>query len=823
MKISFICLLLTSLFMATQTTFAQDNQTGKVSGSVINNEGKATAYATVTLRQATDSSLVKGAITDDHGEYKFAHIPYGRYFVTVTVLGMTTVNSEPFDLQDGHVIEKLPQITLYPNSKLLKGVQVSATKPFIQHKPGQTVVNVENSPVSAGNSVMEILEKSPGVLVDQDGNISLNGKAGVNVMINGRPTHLSAKQLASVLKGMPAASVSRIELMRQPPAKYSAEGTAGLINIVLKKQVALGLNGSLSAGVGFGQYLKYNAGGSINYKNKAFSLYANYNFDHRKNKIEMDITRDFFKPDSKIVQTTLQQASIMKVDGNNHTAQVGMDFYLNPKQTIGFVANGSFNKGDFNSFSPVYFIDPSENTDSVSTSKNNIGYDWNNEGINLHYNWDIDKKGNSLTANLDYNRFYESMPQYIHTTVTDGEGNALHDPKSRRGEQPNTVKIYAAKIDYTHPFKHNAKLEAGLKYSYVKTDNNSVFEIRKEDNWVNDPHNTNHFIYKENVNAAYVSLSKTFKKGWSAKAGVRGEQTITHANQLTTDSLNENNYFELFPNVSLTKVLDPNNMLSLSYSRRTDRPSYQSLNPFVYYVDEYTYRVGNPYLKPQFVNAVELSYTFHKKYSATFSYSHTSDIIAQVVRQVDSTRATIQTQDNLSKLDNLTLTLGLPVAITKWWRTYNSIRVFYNLYNGIYNGYTLNKGITSFMINTHQSFILPHQWKAELSGMYRSKSIMGPVIINPFGMVSAGIEKSLWKDKASIKLNVQDIFQSMNIKGNIDFGNLRASTRLRLHHRAANLTFTWNFGNQKVKVKKYQETGIQAEKSRIQKGNEQKP
>lgn len=823
MKTAFLFLLFAALFLTTGYVSAQENQTSRITGQVKNNEDHPAAYATVTLRKATDSSLVKGAITDEKGKYDFQNVSYGRYFVSVSVIGMSKAYSKPFSLNADHANASLPLITIHPNSQLLEGVQVSATKPFIQHKPGQTVVNVENSPVSAGNSVMEVLEKSPGVIVDQNDNISLNGKSGVNVMINGRPTHLSSKQLASVLKGMPAASVSRIELMRQPPAKYSAEGTAGLINIVLKKQVALGLNGSLSAGVGYGQYLKYNAGGSINYKNKHYSLYANYNFDHRKSKFEMDITRDFFEPGSKIVQTTLQQASIMKVDGNNHTAQVGMDFYINPKQTIGFVANGSFNNGNFNSYSPVHFIDPSGNTDSISTSKNNIGYDWNNEGINLHYNWDLDDKGSSLTANVDYNRFYQSMPQSITTNVTDGPGNTLHDPKSRRGEQPNTVNIYAAKIDYTHPLKNNAKLEAGLKYSYVKTDNNSLFEILNKGEWVNDPHNTNHFVYKENVNAAYISLSKKFKKGWSAKAGVRGEQTTTHANQLTTDSLNENNYFELFPNVSLTKALNPNNMLSLSYSRRIDRPSYQSLNPFVYYIDEYTYRVGNPYLKPQFVNAFELSYIFHKRYAATFGYSHTSDIITQVINQIDSTHATFQTQDNLSKLDNLTLTLGIPVKITKWWRTYNSIRVFYNLYNGIYNGYPLDKGITSFMINTHQSFILPHNWKAELSGMYRSKSIMGPMIIKPFGMVSAGIEKSLWNDKASIKLNVQDIFQSMNIKGKIDFGNLRASTHIITHRRAANLTFTWNFGNKKVKVKKYKDTGIQTEKSRIQKGSGQKP
>lgn len=809
-------ILINSLLITTVAT-AQDNPTGEISGNVSATDHQSGAYATVTLLKTKDSALVKGAITDDKGDYRFQLIPSGEYLIAVSAVGMIKTFSQPFSISATQQHVRLPQIILKPNQQTLEGVRVTAAKPFIQHKPGQTVVNVENSPVSAGNSVMEVLEKSPGILVDQDGNISLNGKNGVNVMINGQPTHLSASQLASMLKGMPAASVSQIELMTQPPAKYSAEGTAGLINIVLKKNTATGLNGSLTAGAGYGQYLKYNGGASLNYRNDRLSLYGNYNYDHRKNKFEMDITRQFMS-NPKTIQTTLQQASIMKIDGDNHTAQLGLDYNINKNQIIGFVANGSFNQGNFNSHSPVYFKNASGNTDSISTSDNHTGYNWNNAGANLHYTWNMGDKGRSLTANLDYNRFYQSMPQSIITEVTDGEGQSLHDPKQRKGKQPNNIDIYAAKLDYTHPLKKNAKLEAGIKSSYVHTDNNSIFEIMDHDQWINDPGNTNHFIYKENVNAAYINISKTFKKGWSSQIGLRGEQTRTRTEQVTTDSLNKNDYFELFPNVSLSKALNANNILSLSYSRRIDRPDYQSLNPFIYYVDEYTYRVGNPYLKPQFVNQIALSYVLKQRYSATLSYSHTSDIMAQVIRQNDSTHTTFQTQGNISKLDNLTLNLGIPVNITKWWTTYNSIMVFYNLYNGIYNGYKLDKGYTSFMLNSQQSFILPHGWKAELSGMYRSGGIMGPAIASSMGMINAGIEKSLWNDKASVKLNVQDILQTMNMKGHIDFGNLHANTTFHTFHRAANLSFTWNFGNQKVKVHKYKNTGIQEEEQRIQKG-----
>jgi outer membrane receptor protein involved in Fe transport len=818
MKILSLLMLLFTSSLFTTGAYAQENNTGKISGHVYNNDQTPAAFATITLLRSSDSALVKSGISDSSGAYRFEKIPLGTYLIAASLTRTKKAYTKSFSLNNADEQITASDIFLASNTKVLEGVQVKAIKPFIQHKPGQTIVNIENSPVAAGNSVMEALEKSPGVFVDQDGNISMNGKGGVNVMFNGQPTHLSATQLSNMLKAMPASSVSQIELMSQPPAKYSAAGTAGLINIVLKKNPSFGFNGNITAGAGYGQFAKYNAGGSLNYKNKNFSLYSNYNFAHTKNKFEMDIDRYFYEPNTKIIQTRMDQESKMKTLNNNNTAQVGMDFYLTPKQTLGFVANGSFNDGEFNTYSPVDFKNGSGIMDSVSTSRNHIGYSWQSQGANIHYTINSEK-GSSLTANADYNNFETSMPQSLITTVTDGQGNQLHDTKQQKGTQPSNINIYAAKVDYTHPFKGQWNLSAGVKYSFVNSDNNSKFSIFKDNGWVNDEGNTNHFIYKENVNAAYASLAKTFKNGWSANAGLRGEQTITHTEQVSLDSANKNNYFNLFPNVSVTKMINPNHILSVSFARRINRPDYQSLNPFIYYIDEYTFRQGNAYLKPQFINSTELSYTFKQKYSAVLSYSRTSDIMTQVIRQVDSAHKTFQTMDNLSTLDNLTLTLGIPLVITPWWHTYNSLQGYYNIYKGIYDGYDLHKGITSYMLYSQQTFIFPHGWKGDLSAMYKSKSIMGPAILKPVAMVSAGISKSLLKDKANIKLNVQDIFQTMHFDGKINFGDIHANSVFRLMDRAANLTFTWNFGNQKVKVSQYKNTGIQQEENRLKSAN----
>lgn len=811
--------IVTFLASAPLVSLAQTAPNGKVRGQVQNVQQEALAYAAVTLRQATDSNLVKGALTDSTGNFSFAALPDGNYFIKIQQSGAPTLYSRPFQIDEAHQDIDLKTFHLQSGATNLREVSVKAAKPLIEHQAGQTTVNIDNSSLSAGNTIMEVLQKSPGVLVDQNDNISLNGKSGVMVMINDRPTHLEGTQLAQFLKNVPAASVSKIELMTQPPAKYSAEGTAGIINIVMKKALATGWNGDLTAGAGYGQFWKYNAGGNLNYRGKKLSVYANYNFSHRKNKFNMDIDRYFYVPGTETLASTMSQKSVMQVDGNNHTSQIGLDYDITPRQTIGFVFNGSFNTGNVTSYSPVNFLNAAGAIDSIATSQKDNGYNWQNESGNLHYNWDLDDKGSALTANLDYNHFYESMPQSINTVTTNAANETISDPVERKGEQPNKINIYAAKLDYSKVLKHQFKLEAGAKTSFVKTDNNSAFSILKNGQWQNDAGNTNHFVYKENVNAAYLSLDKTFQKGWSAKAGIRAEQSNIETNQMTLDSFNKQDYLDLFPNVSLTKALNPNNVLSLSYARRIDRPNYQSLNPFIFYVDEYTYRAGNPYLKPQYMDNLALNYTFKKRYSAELSYSHTSDIISEIAQQDDLSKVIYQTQGNISQLDNVTLSLSIPVSITHWWQTYNSAQIYYNHYKGLYDGFQLDKGYTSFMVNTYQSFILPKGWKAELNGMYRSAMIMGPIKVSPMGMLSAGIEKSLWDGKASVKLNVQDIFQTMKFDGTMDFANIHLINHFQMNNRAANLTFTWNFGNQKVRVQKHQNTSIQNEENRIQKGN----
>ncbi|GAA4308749.1 outer membrane beta-barrel family protein [Compostibacter hankyongensis] len=811
-------LLFLILLSLVRSLRAQEKEGSILEGKVQTSEGAA-AFVTVTLLNASDSSLVKGAVTDEAGHYRFSEVPAGQYLVCASMIGMERACSAPVRLDTGQQTVGLPLLTLRPGTHVLQGVHVKAARPYIEHKPGQTIVNVENSIVSAGNTALEVLEKSPGVTVDKDGNISLNGQSGVTVMINGRPTHLSSKQLTALLKGMSADALSQIELMTQPPSRYDAAGTGGMINLKMKKNAGTGFNGNLTVGGGLGAFPRYNAGGSLNYRNEHFSAYGNYNFNHDKDKSSLLLTRKFFSPGGKSLQAILRQMSEWEEPADNHNAQVGMDYFITPAHTLGFVLNGSASNSSFHSHSPVYFMDAAGKTDSLATSDNRTGGRWENLSANLHYTWDMDSAGQQLSFDADYAYFNMPGSQYIRTDFTGPEGDTLRSPEIRRGGQPTRVNIYSAKMDYTLPLKGNAKLEGGLKYSLAHTDNNSYFETLSGDKWQPDAGNISHFVYRENINAAYLNLSKTFKKGWSLQAGLRGEQTISRAEQLTIDSTVKRNYFQLFPNISLSRQLGKDNHVSLSYARRVDRPSYQDLNPMTFYVDKFTYQSGNPYLQPQFSHNIELSYTLKNRYIATLAYKRTDHIMTQVFRQIDSIRTTFITMGNLNSREDYTLNLNIPISITPWWSTNNNLLFIYQRFQGIYNDVPLDKGMPSFIGNTQQTFTLRHGWKAELNGMYRSTVLEGPLVVYPAWMLSFGIEKSLWDDRASLKLNVQDVFQTQNTKADMSIGNIDLYLEQRHFRRWAGLTFTWRFGNEKIKVNRHRNTGIEEEQNRIQRGN----
>lgn len=787
-----------------------------IKGKILDEKSQPIAYATVTLLKISDSSLVKGAITDEQGEYEFA-VPSGDYLLAASMIGMTKVYSQPIDLQMEKAIT-IPNIVLQPNTKELKGVQVTASKPFIEHQIDKTVVNVENSIVSSGNTALEVLEKLPGIMVDNNGNISLKGKNGVTIMIDGKPTYLSQQQVTDMLKAMNASQLSQIEIITNPSAKYDAAGTAGIINIKLKKNSNEGMNGSVAIGHTQGVHGKESGSLNLNYKKGKINLFGNYNLSSGEHGSIFRLTRKFYNDkNGEVPVTVMTQVSPRQFSWIYQGFKAGLDYNIDTKNTIGVMVNGGFSGRKSHNGGPLNFLDGSGKLDSIADAKGNTKDNWNSMTYNLNYHLTIDTAGQELAANFDYSTFGSGSDQHYSTAYLDANGNEVRPIEFRRGNLPSDIDIKSGKVDYTLPLKNKIKLEAGIKASMVTTDNNMQFENKRGDSWQNDTGATNHFIYKENINAGYINLSKEFKKGWGIQLGLRGEQTVSNADQITTDSLVKRNYFQLFPSVFVKKEINKNNSITVNYSRRIDRPDYGDLNPFRYYIDDYTYGEGNPFLQPQFTNAFELTHSYKGLITTTISYSHTSDVMSNVIRQNDETHVAYETKENLNTLDNMGISISTPIQITRWWMSNNFVNVFRNHYKGQLNGGTFNQGVTSYAVNSTNTFTLPGDIKMEVSGYYNSKSVYSVWVGAPQYSVSAGIQKDLWNKKGNLKLNINDIFNTEQYLGRLRYENID----MRLHNtwesRSIGLTFTYNFGNKNLKVNNHRNSGIEEEQNRISK------
>jgi hypothetical protein len=818
-------LIILGLLISRQAFSQQTGATLHVSGRVMDVQNKPVPYATVTLIKATDSSLVKGAITDEAGNYSFSPATSGKYRVSASVIGMVKAFSKPFDLSAAHPTVSLSGLVLRQTNNQLKEVSVTASKPFIQHEIDKTVVNVENSIVSAGNSAWEILQKSPGITVDNSNNtIRLQGKTGVVIYIDGKPSHLSQEQLANMLKNLNASSIQSIEIMTQPSSKYDAAGNAGIINIVTRKSKEAGFSGSATAGFTQGKYSRENGGLDLNYREGKLNLYGNYNYTHAKWWNDNYITRNFYDGTGKTYSTRTEQYGYHTTPANSHNFKAGADYYLDDKNTIGFMMSGNINTSKGNRNNTTWFKNPDASLQSTSLTHNTSNGDWTNYTYDLNYQGRFDSSGRELDVDAAYSRFDNTSLQHYRTDTYYPDGSPFPDtetapnPNIRKGSLPSLIEIRTAKMDYTLPLKHQTKVEFGAKYSLVTSDNN--VQYNKLDNqtqqWAFDSA-TNHFKYTENINAAYVNFNRQFKKGWGLQLGLRGEQTISKGHQFTNDSTVKRNYFQLFPSAFLSKKINKNNTLNFSYSRRIDRPDYQSLNPFRYYLDPYTYEEGNPFLQPQLTNSIKFSYSYKSLLTAAVSYSNTSDVMSQVLKQDDSAKITYQTDENLSRMQNIGLDITLSIPVTNWWMSNNFINAFYNKYQGEFLGGELNFGQAAYTFNSTNTFTLPQGFTAELSGFYNSAMQWSIFSIRPQYAVSFGIGKTFLDKKASLKLNVNDVFDTQHSFASVRYQNLDVTSLNHWDSRRVSLTFTYHFNKGNVKPVHHHQSAIEEEQNRIKK------
>jgi hypothetical protein len=751
--------------------------------------------ATVSLLRAKDAATIKLSVVNKEGLFLFENIADGKYLVSVTAVGYKKAMSKPFEVTPEQQSIAVPEMALAPASKDLTDVTVVAKRPLIENKIDRTVVNVDASITNIGTSALEVLEKSPGVTVDTDGNISLKGKENVLIMVDGRPTQLSGADLANLLRNLNSNQLDQIEILTNPPARFDAAGNAGVINIKTKKIITAGVNGSASVTYTQGRYAKTAESFNYNYREGKLNVFTNLSHNYQKRYVTLNIDRNIYNSNTGALQNVFAQENHRIMTGNSSSAKVGVDFFATKKTTFGAVVNLNVRPTSTINPTTTRISNASKSLQGVTTAMLDSEGDWKSFNTNLNFRHLLDTKGKELTADIDYVKYGSTNEQFMVNSYADAVGNKLSKSDTLRGHLPQDLQLYSARIDYLRPLKKGARFEAGIKSGVVRTDNNAAYDSIQFGRVVYDYNRSNHFVYEENINAVYTNLSTPLSKKISAQLGLRLENTKSEGKQKTTGENFDRDYTQLFPTAYFQYKANDKNNFGANFGRRVNRPGYQALNPFVRFIDRYIYQTGNPNLKPAVSNNVELSHSWKNKITTTINYTYTKDIISQVVEQRGE--ESYNMLQNVSSLSQIGLSINTNTPITKWWTSNININVFNNNFNGVVTNAPVNLSGTAFMMNGSQQFQVNKTLAAEITGMYRNGGLEGLTRVKWLAVMGAGLRQKVLKNKGTLSLSVRDIFHSQILRGSSQYGNVDFKIRQISETQTAAIGFSYNFSKGK--------------------------
>lgn len=773
-------------------------------------------YATAELLKA-DSSLVKTAVSDSLGIAEFKGLAAGKYYVRVKLIGYQPLSTASIDLVNNTTVAET--MLLKTQGTLLQDVTVTTKKPLVQFLPDKTVINVEAGITNAGATIMDVLEKSPGITVGRDGTISMKGKPSVMVLIDGKQTQLNGAELQAYLAGMNASSVDVIELIDNPGAKYDAAGNAGIINIRTKKNKQKGFNGSLNVSLGQGYLFKNNGSLNVNYRTGKVNFYANYSRRGGRDRMKMYALRKYFNTNGAD-SLLLQQPNVTITHINSHNLKAGADFFASKQTTVGVAFTANFNERAISSFSTIDWMSPAYVIDSTINTSGTRNIDFRRAGINFNGRHSFDESS-ELSVDIDFIKFNINGDQYFETQLTT-PGSTL---TATKGDIPSKLNIFTAKLDYSKRFK-KMLWEAGLKTASTNTDNLAEYSYFDGFTWQPDLSRSNHFLYDEKIHSVYSSLDAE-KGKWHWQAGLRYEFTTYKANQLGNavikDSSFQKNYGSLFPSAFVSYAADTNNTLTLRFGRRIDRPQFQNLNPFLVTINKYTFEGGNPFIRPQYTWNVELLHTYKQVFTTGISYSYLKDYFSQIFI-IDSNSSNVDkniiiyTRGNVGRFQNIGLTASLQLPVAKWWNLTAVVVFNHKVIEGVVWA-PFKATINQVNININNQFQFGKGWAAELSGYYLSNSQIDlQETLTPQGEMGAGISKQILKGRGTLRLAIRDIFYTQNYSGYSRFQNSDEPFEVKWDSRVARITFNWRFGKA-MKAIKRSGGGATEETERVGSGN----
>lgn len=795
-------------------TFAQNLE--GIHGKVKDESALPLQGVGIVLQLKNDSTIRYHIRSLTDGSFSFKPVRIGLYNLSVQ-----SKIYQPYRLSDINytgMIVNLPLIVLTSAVQQLNAVQIEARKPFVEHRADKIVLNIENSIAASGGSILDALEKAPGVTVDrQTEQIKLNNKAGITVLIDGKTNFLSGTDITTLLSNMGSEQVASIELISNPSSRFDATGSAGIINIKLKRNKSYGTNGSVSLNTGQGLMPDgptdlYRVGVMLmlNHRDKKWNVFGNTAFNRKAGYNNINVKRSTLTP---ALTSRFDQHFDRNNTGIGYMGRIGAD-YTSERTIIGVLVDANTINTDQNvqSWMEIQELRTSGNNVSRVNQQSLSRSPVDNLTANFNVKHNLAKNGANLTFDADYSSFNNRKREDFDAEYLNN-GTVSHNSFLQNQTQTR-VDVYAAKGDLVFPFSKTLNLEAGLKSSYVKTDNNLIFSEFDGGTWKNTVGKSNNFIYREAINAAYTSIAKNWTR-WQIQLGLRAEHTHSRGNSVTLDNQVVRNYLSLFPTVFVSQKLTEKQQLRYSYSRRVGRPNYQQLNPFVFYMDPYALDEGNPYLKPQFTDNFEFGYNY-KEVSFSLSYSDTRDMITQISQQNDSSRIVNVIRKNLGRGQNYSANIYVPLSLKKWWSMQNNLSAYFNKFDdpNLEGGqFSLHK--PAFSLNTTQTLTLPRKFIFELNFWLNSPRVNGVerTLITQYAL-NIGLQKTMMDKKLKMRVGMDDVFLTNRWEGRLAYQNVNLQVVNRYMSRRVAFTMNYNFGNQQVKSARNRNTAAEDLKNR---------
>lgn len=778
-KSAFVFLFLMTCFIG--TGFSQSKSSGKITGTIIDSTTKS-PIEHVALSLLKDSTVISGAETLPDGNFTIDNIPNGTYDLRISMIGYAPKRIRNIIIDNENKIRTLNQITMTGDIST-EEIIVEAEKPAIEFKADKKIFNVEKSLNTQGGNALDVLKNLPSVSVDNDGNVSLRGSQNVKILIDGKASGLDGQNRAMILQQLPSSQIENVELITSPSAKYDAEGVSGIINIITKKSDILGYNGGIT--LNMGSQDKYNSSMNFNVKKNKLNFFGSYDFRRYNSENQGDESRTNF-----ISSSLTNSTSTGNFRMNGHFVKTGIDYTFDKKNSLSLAVNYSHRQRNSSAKTNYIFTDFENNISGMDNLTSNDGHGFSVDAT-LSYTKKFDKENQRLDADLIYSKFQDDFTTDVNEYLP-SVSPILQNQRSKTDF--NNVIL---QIDYVNPFASDNKLETGTKFTY--RDNQRDYQLLNYDytigGFINDLNSSNTFNYKEQIYAGYATYSGKIKN-FSYNLGLRGEGTFTNGDLVTTGETFDKQYFDLFPSVSLSQKLGKEEDLQLSYSRRINRPNNWVLNPFKTVQDPLNIFSGNPDLKPEYTNSVELSFI---KYLAStlitpsVYYRYTSNMMSYY-QTINDSNVAYTTFKNYSSSKTYGAEIVFNSTLFRFWNLNGNLNYFKSKIDATNIENNLSNDSYSWSGRLISSMRLPNIFDLQITYFYSGKMLIAQGYIDPFQSMDVSIKRDLFNNKLTVGFRVQDVFNSMKFKIHGSDATKVVDISQKFNQRAAFLTLTYRFG-----------------------------